>query len=193
MNKQDMMNQFRSMCYGTRIDDAVIDELEKMGYFEAPASKGHHLACPGGLAMHSMGVARRLRTLTTHMNLLWDRSDSPEVIGLLHDLCKFDQYIPHRNTVVMTDGMEANSFGGDDVSYTYNDRQLIAGHGDKSVMLIAPLLQLTVEEVMCIRYHMGAFSDDPKERSAYSDAVKMFPNVLWTHTADMWSSQIDNC
>ena len=33
------------------------------------------------------------------------------------------------------------------------------GHGDKSVMIASMITKLTEEEVMCIRYHMGAFTD----------------------------------
>lgn len=145
MDKRYIMNEFKSMAKDTRIDDQVIEELLKMGYFDAPASKGHHLACPGGLAMHSMGVATCLRSMTAFMHLTWDRPDSPEVIGLLHDLCKVDQYIPHTDHTVMIGDVQVSSGDIERVTYTWNDNQLISGHGDKSVMLIAPLLRLTIE------------------------------------------------
>ena len=34
--------------------------LERIGYFDAPASKGRHLARIGGLMEHSVNVTRRL-------------------------------------------------------------------------------------------------------------------------------------
>ena len=43
---------------------------------------------------------------------------------------------------------------------------------------------------MCIRYHMGAFTDK-KEWSFYTRAVQQYKNVLYTHTADMLASQVD--
>ena len=48
---------------------------------------------------------------------------------------------------------------------------------------------LTEEEIMCIRYHMGAFTDKEEWRD-YTNAVKNFPNVLWTHQADMLASHV---
>lgn len=51
------------------------------------------------------------------------------------------------------------------------------------------LIDLTEEEKMCIRYHMGAFTEK-SEWEFYSRAVRRYPNVLWTHTADMIASQI---
>ena len=34
----------------------VIEELESLGFFEAPASSSHHLNEPGGLLKHSLNV-----------------------------------------------------------------------------------------------------------------------------------------
>ena len=52
----------------------------------------------------------------------------------------------------------------------YNTETLLKGHGDKSVMRCASLLQLTEEEVMCIRYHMGAFTDKEEWQDYESDS-----------------------
>ena len=37
--------------------ESVIKNLDKMGFFEAPASAGHHLNEVGGLVQHSLNVA----------------------------------------------------------------------------------------------------------------------------------------
>ena len=52
-------------------------------------------------------------------------------------------------------------------------------------------LKLTDEEIACIRWHMGAF-DEKENWKHYSYAVSQYPNVLYTHTADMIASQIHN-
>ena len=49
--------------------------------------------------------------------------------------------------------------------------------------------QTFVEEVLCIRYHMGAFVSK-EEWQDYTRAVNKYPNVLWTHTADMLASHV---
>ena len=56
-------------------------------------------------------------------------------------------------------------------------------------MMIASHLQLTEEEVMCIRYHMGAFTEK-EEWNDYTRAIHKYKNVLWTHHADMIASHI---
>ena len=38
----------------------AMDKIKSIGYYDAPASKGHHLAVKGGLAAHSLNVTRRL-------------------------------------------------------------------------------------------------------------------------------------
>lgn len=42
---------------------------------------------------------------------------------------------------------------------------------------------------MCIRYHMGAFTDK-EEWQDYTRAIHRYPNVLWTHQADMIAAHI---
>ena len=75
------------------------------------------------------------------------------------------------------------------VEFEYNNESLFKGHGDKSVMILANLIQLTEEEVACIRYHMGAFTDK-EEWNDYTRAIHKYPNVLWTHHADMIATHI---
>lgn len=74
-------------------------------------------------------------------------------------------------------------------AWEYNPDTLLKGHGDKSVMLLSQFYTLTDEEIMCIRYHMGAFTDK-SEWNDYTRAVSQYPNVLWTHQADMLASHV---
>ena len=41
----------------------LLDWLDRNGFFTAPASSKHHLAIPGGLALHSLNVYHRLREI----------------------------------------------------------------------------------------------------------------------------------
>jgi hypothetical protein len=151
----------------------IIELLVDMGYFVCPAAKGHHGNHPGGLFEHSEAVTEILLELTSKLGLQWSSEDSPMVIGLLHDLCKTDQYKFESDGTII-----------------WNNDQLYDGHGEKSLIMALDVIEwLTPEEMACIRYHMGAFTDE-KEWKFYSKAVNTFPNVLWTHTADMIASQI---
>lgn len=156
----------------------LFDWLKQDGFFEAPASANHHGAYRGALAEHSLAVAEELQRLTRTECLHWQNNESPILIGLLHDVCKMDQY-----KAWSTVTSEAKVF------YDYNKDCLFSGHGDKSIAILAQHITMTEEEVACIRYHMGAFTDS-SEWNYYSGAIKKYPNVLWTHTADMIASQI---
>lgn len=149
--------------------------LHSIEYFDAPAAKSHHGASKSGLLRHSLQVAAELRTLTDKLGLKWIRPESPEIIGLLHDVCKTDDY--KWDWKVSKDHIE------------WNDDQIMEGHGDKSVLMIAGHFDLTEEEAACIQFHMGAFTDK-EQWKYYSKAIKKWPNVLYTHTADMIASQI---
>ena len=50
---------------------------------------------------------------------------------------------------------------------------------------------LTDEEGMCIRYHMGAY-EGKKAWKALGNAIKKYPNILWVHQADMITSKVWN-
>lgn len=71
----------------------------------------------------------------------------------------------------------------------WNKDAMYPGHGDKSLIMLMGYIDLTEEEKACIRYHMGSFTDK-KEWEYYSRAVRIFPNILYTHMADMIASQI---
>ena len=144
------------------------------GFFVAPASTKYHGSYEGGLFDHSKNVAEMLVDLTEKLHLQWERPESPYIVGFFHDLCKIDNYV-----------VCPFSEGG----YTYNDKSLFKGHGDKSLMLLSSLILLTEEEAACIRYHMGAFTKD-SEWSDYTSAIHKFPNVFFTHTADMMAAHI---
>lgn len=167
----------------------LFDKLYNMGFLDAPASTKFHGAYEGGLFDHSYNVLGALVTLTEDCRIKWERPESPYIVGLFHDLCKCDSYVPiYESETIATCGdvgLNADVIKG----YKYNDNMLLKGHGDKSVMIASSLLTLTEEEIMCIRYHMGAFV--PKEEwNDYTRAVHKYSTVLWTHTADMLAAHV---
>lgn len=171
-SEQDRINAFNSSPVALVCSKEFKEYLIEAGFFTAPASTKYHGSYEGGLFDHSENVTEALIELTRQNNLTWQREQSPFIIGMFHDLCKIDQYILN-----------------EDGTYHYNAQALLRGHGDKSVMMLEQFIPLTEEEIACIRYHMGAFTDQ-SEWSYYTNAVHKYPNVLWTHTADMIAAHI---
>lgn len=149
----------------------MVEQLMHKGFFTAPASTKYHGNYAGGLFDHSLEVAKQLVNLTDRMGLDWLCPRSPFVVGMFHDLCKCDAY--------QKDGDDA---------WKYSAEDAFPGHGEKSVLVLSQLMQLTEEEVFCIRYHMGAY--EKEAWNYYDKAIRKYPNVLWTHTADMAASKI---
>lgn len=180
----DFLN-FMKLPDGTSVvSDDMMEYLTAYGFFTAPASTKYHGNYEGGLLEHSYMVTKFLLTLTQDNHLIWCKARSPFIVGMFHDLCKIDQY-RHPASDLVVNGMLLP----DPSKWEYNPDTLLKGHGDKSVMLLSQFYTLTDEEIMCIRYHMGAFTDK-SEWNDYTRAVRNYPNVLWTHQADMLASHV---
>lgn len=171
----ERINQFNETPLNTILSDESKNWLVWNGFFTAPASTKYHGNYEGGLFDHSLIVMNTLVQLTKDNQLQWSREESPYIVGMLHDLCKVGQY--------------KETAEGSEYPYEYRNDTLLTGHGDKSVMVASTLLQLTEEEMYCIRYHMGAFVEKD-EWNYYTRAVSKYPNVLWTHHADMIATHV---
>ena len=172
MTKEERIDRYIEFMRGR--DGITARELNKMGYFDAPASIKHHGCKEGDLFEHSLTVTEELVYITEKMGLEWMNPNSPYIIGMYHDLCKCDLY-------------KWNAFMQE---YEYSDNIIIPGHGDKSVILAQRHLILTDEEIACIRWHMGAYEKDTRMWEYYGNAVKKYPNVLYVHLADMRASHV---
>lgn len=175
MKLSDRQRKFRGLMrevLSTEDTQTLTERLAEVGFFTAPASTKYHGNYEGGLFEHSWHVTKALLLLTERLELLWERPESPYLVGMLHDLCKCDQYIRK-----------------DDGTYEYRNNLLLTGHGEKSVIMAQNIVDLTEEEILCIRWHMGAY-DSKEVWNNLGAAIERYPTVLFTHTADMMASRI---
>lgn len=178
---------FMKLPDGTPIaSDVMMNFLIDNGFFVKPAAIKHHGNHTGGLFEHSLEVATVLVQMTEAFDIPWSRPESPYIVGMLHDVCKCDEYIDENaeGIVVMGTGSPISK----DPHWNYNPNPIIKGHGDKSVMMLSTVMTLTEEEMLCIRYHMGAYKTE--DWNGYDAAIKKYQSVLWTHTADMYASKV---
>lgn len=162
--------------------------LIKNGFFTQPASTKYHGAYEGGLFDHCYEVTNVLLDMTKRLDLNWSRPESPYIIGMFHDLCKIDNYI----TIVDEPGKEMMGTGevkGKEIHFEYNEDCILQGHADKSIMLLSQFITLTEEELLCIKFHMGAY-EGKEQWDAYDKSIRKYETVLWTHTADMYASKV---
>lgn len=172
MNKEERIDLFLEKMKVNGIPAINIDLLDwliEKGFFEKPASVNHHGNHTGGLFEHSLEVMNTLVGITRQLGIRWQNSRSPYIVGMFHDLCKIDDYV----------------YGA---GWEYNPDKILKGHGEKSIMLLSQFINLTEEEIMCIRFHMGAY--ETSEWNGYDKAIRKYETVLWTHTADMYASKV---
>lgn len=149
----------------------IIDALDSLGFFIAPAAKSHHSNYEGGLYDHSYILYNHLRSFENGGLIAWGRKESPLLVAFFHDLCKCDDYIK------LPDG-----------TYDYNPNKTLTGHAEKSLAIASTIEVLTEEEMLCIRYHMGAYVKE--DWDGFDKAMRKYPTVLYTHQADMLASHI---
>ena len=152
----------------------IINAFEEWGFFKTPASINHHGNYEGGLFDHSFAVTEALLELTEKLGLRWGRPESPIIVGMFHDLCKCYSY-EYDNTTGQ---------------WQYKKNPTMTGHGELSVIIGQQIIPLTDEEILCIRWHMGAY-DDKDNWNKLGRAIEICPNVLYTHTADMIASRVN--
>lgn len=171
MDKNERVEICRKLFADYEIDESLIDRLDEMGYFDKPASTRFHGAYPGGLFDHCYQVAKELIRYTEGLGIEWQKKRSPALVGMLHDMCKCVQY----------------HFDASDNKYYFaTDRK---GHGSLSVEVVKELVpDLTEEEELCIRYHMGAYNRT--DWDGIDSSIRKYPAVLYTHTADMSASKV---
>lgn len=187
MNEAQRLAEFSSIMNPVGISVEFTNWLIENGFFTAPASSKYHGAVEGGLYEHSKMVTQALLDMSLKLGIKWERQESPIIIGMFHDLCKIDQY----KKIIDKPGVEMmgkDEPEGEIFHYEYNKSTLLKGHGEKSIMLLCRWMELTEEEILCIRYHMGAYQTD--DWNEYDLAIKKYATVLYTHTADMIASKV---
>lgn len=192
-NKEEFLELLRS----TKRDgvEDVISDLENLGFFEAPASAGHHLNVEGGLVKHSINTCRAALAIWEAMKPLEPaletevKRDSIIIASLLHDVCKSDIY---RRSVKKRKNALGQWEDCEGYKITYKDFPM--GHGEKSViLLLCSGLDLSDAEMLAIRWHMGAFGlnmNSYEDERCYDTARKLYPLVSIIQAADGLAASI---
>lgn len=160
----------------------IIEKLGNIGYFDAPASKGHHLVFNGGLMKHCVNVTNRLRMISKTLEIEWPRKESVYLVGMLHDLVKTRCYRLERETE--RDGSPKWEY----VQPGY------PGHGVASVMIACELgIKLLPAEIAAITYHMGLYGVGKEYTDKeFNNALCLYaPFVIATCCADWYAARVD--
>lgn len=172
--------------------DYVLEDIEALGFFEAPASRQGHGSYPGGLLEHSLNVYDA--AMDVRSDILRRRpdlekelaEDSVAIASLLHDVCKSNLYR-------LTKRKRRNEIGTYEefTEYEIHDELFPIGHGEKSaIMLVGSGLELSDEELLAIRWHMGPWNMSKEDERYYRQSQKNSPLPGLIHVADTIASAL---
>ena len=197
MDTKKNQQEFEALLRSTGREgiEYVIEDLEKDGFFEAPASSGHHLNIQGGLCQHSLNVCKAGLMIWEGLKTLYPsgvnnvKRESVIIATLLHDVCKTDIY---KRTVKK----RKNKLGQweDSEGYRVSYKDFPMGHGEKSViMLLCSGLELHDDEMLAIRWHMGAWGinmNSYEDQRNYDTARQKYPLCSIIQSADSLAAAI---
>ncbi|MCQ2253002.1 MAG: HD family phosphohydrolase [Bacteroidales bacterium] len=195
---QSLKKEFINLLKSTERDgvDDLLEELEDLGFFDAPASSRFHLNYDGGLVEHSLNVchvALGLRDQMIGFNKEMEEylpKDSVIIASLLHDVCKADIY--KKVTKRRKDKRTGNVTVSEGFKLDYTNFPM--GHGEKSaIVCMRAGLAMTDYELLAIRWHMSAWdlpfqSADIKEN--LNKARDICPLCAIIQTADTLATNI---
>lgn len=158
--------------------EKLIEYLNSTNFFIDPASAYYHGSYKGGLAQHSLQVFYNLKRYYD-LGLIFDITiDEIIISALMHDICKANTYsVSSRNVKVDNEWVQVPTYKNEKTTFPY-------GHGEKSVDILRDFIDLTINEKLAIRYHMGAY----ESKECWNDlgyAQEISPLVLWLHVADV--------
>ena len=174
--------------------DNVIEGIEKLGFFKAPASAKHHLAEEGGLLQHSLNVYAQAVMISGDQKSLHPQIsdkipvESIAITALLHDVCKADVYRQVEKFRKDKDGRWEKY-----LAYENDQSHCPLGHGEKSVIRLMKMgLDLTEDEIYAIRWHMAGWdlSDYSESRDSFGRACDKCPLLSVIIAADELATRI---
>lgn len=182
----DYVNEFKKIVAENIKRKGVSDlmeQLERTDFYTAPASTRFHDSEPQGLVKHSVEVYNYLKKYNNpNLDLTPEQNaERISIVSLFHDVCKIGMYKMEMRNTKDENGKWVQ------VPYYTIDNMFPYGHGEKSVYLLQKFMELTDEEAMAIRWHMGAY-DGERIYNDLNEAQKMFPLTMYLHFADVLAS-----
>lgn len=154
--------------------------LNSSGFYEAPASTRYHEPYTGGLRNHTLRVVRNIETL--HKLPQFEDVDlaSAVLVALVHDWCKIGMYTSYEKNVKDEYGNWVKQ-----TAFKLSDTLASAfGHGVSSMYLAGKWFNLTEEEALAIRWHMGPWRAVDSESNELQFANENYPLVHMLQFAD---------
>ncbi|MCC7570655.1 HD domain-containing protein [Candidatus Micrarchaeota archaeon] len=95
MDREQVRDYIETALKTVRRDgmENLVRYLNESDFFTAPASAKYHLACEGGLALHTLHVLKVAERLNAEYEYVTS-GDSVKIAAICHDFCKINFYVP---------------------------------------------------------------------------------------------------
>lgn len=136
----------------------VLQWLDGTDFYIAPASTKWHDSFKGGLLLHSLTVAARIIELA-EVSVYSNKVHLEDAIlcALVHDWCKINKY----EQFMRNQKNEETGQWEKVPSYKYREDIMVPlGHGEASMYIAMKMFNLSQEEAVAIRNHMGKWAAD---------------------------------
>ena len=182
------------MATGREGVEDLLDFIEELGFYDAPASGGNHCCKDGGLLEHTVNVMQYAEKigLTLLGSEAYNKIHSSVIIAsALHDLGKCGRYgSPYYVENMVQDGRptkknpEQKYKRSESKPYKISSDLCHIDHPLRSVELAARYIDLTEEEEHAIFYHDGAYGSLAYDLKGHEEPLQVI-----IHFADFWSAQ----
>lgn len=180
---------------------------EQTDFYSAPASTMFHSSYEGGLLQHSLNLYECLKQKRNQP--VWKKvfenvsEESLIITAILHDICKANTYVLGFLNQKTYDSEKVKAaeryqvkhdalgdFIWESLTKYEIDDNFPCGHGEKSVIIaLKEGIELSEEEILCIRWHMG-FSEDSGQYRTLNKAISKYPLILATFEADLEAANL---
>lgn len=174
----------------------LLQHMEAIGFFRAPASGGNHLCCEGGLVVHTANVmkkADKLGKILLGPEVFKEMRNSIRIVAGLHDLGKCGAWgkVYYAENMIQ-DGRptkanpEQRYKRSEKKPFEVNKGLVHVDHPMLSVKEADLYIELTEEEYFAILYHDGMYG-------SLAFYLKNHERPLQTllHFADYWCAQFE--
>ena len=175
--------KFRYAQQGAAIEDRLnkmLEWLKQTDFYLAPASSAYHDSFAGGLAYHSLCVYNKMLELFAIPTFSHVGLASASLVALVHDWCKISYYEPYFKNVKD----DRTGQWHQEQAWKVNQRGLPLGHGATSLFLVSRFINVTADEALAIRWHMGRWHCPEPELGELQKSNEVCPLVYLTQFAD---------
>lgn len=196
MNKDEQMKFFKETLLKTEREgmEDLLDFMDDLGFYTAPASGGNHLCKDGGLFEHTVNVMRLAEKIGVAMlgGIAYTKiHNSVMIAAALHDLGKCGREgSPYYVENMIQDGKptkknpEQKYKRSEAKPFKISSELCHIDHPLRSVELAARYIDLTEEEEHAIFYHDGAYGSLAYDLKGHEEPLQVI-----VHFADFWAAQ----